>query len=288
MDDRLELQMTSNFTKVAQSIKEINTALSSTNSMIKTTKVSLDSMGNIKSINATIKDTTTQATKAGKAINTMFDVGKFYAFWNVTKRIRDTIFGWIKSSIDFIETTNKFEVSMGNMSKSANDFQNRLSEAFGTARTEMMDFQANFNNILKSLPGLAEETSYALSETLTALALDYSSMFNVKTAAAMEKVQAALVGNVKSIRSTSGFDITEATIADLATSLGVEKSVRNMSQMEKRLLRIIALMNQMKATGAMQDLARTIKIIVAKIRNYFRKNFVNVCKNGVKMAISFV
>lgn len=152
MDDRLELQMTSNFTKVAQSIKEINTALSSTNSMIKTTKVSLDSMGNIKSINATIKDTTTQATKAGKAIKTMFDVGKFYAFWNVTKRIRDTIFGWIKSSIDFIETTNKFEVSMGNMSKSANDFQNRLSEAFGTVRTEMMDFQANFNNILKSLP----------------------------------------------------------------------------------------------------------------------------------------
>lgn len=105
-----------------------------------------------------------------------------------------------------------------------------------------------------------------MSETLTALALDYSSMFNVNTAAAMEKVQAALVGNVKSIRSTSGFDITEATIADLAASLGVEKSVRNMSQMEKRLLRIISLMNQMKATGAMQDLARTIEQPANQIR----------------------
>ena len=213
---------------------------------------------NVKNATTSLKQFNNELGKTSSSLSAAFNVGKLYAFWNVTKKIRTTMLGWVKSSIDFIETTNKFEVSMGRMSEQATKFQNKLSEAFGTARTEMMDFQANFNNILGALPGLAEETSYALSETLTQMGLDYASLFNVSTESAMQKIQAALVGNVKSIRSTSGYDITDATIADLAQQLGVEKSVRQMSQMEKRLLRIIALSNQMKSTGAMSDFARTI------------------------------
>lgn len=88
----------------------------------------------------------------------------------------------------------------------------------------------------------------------------------------MSRIQAALVGSVKPIRSDAGYDITEATIGAKATELGIETSVRNLNQMEKRLLRIIVLMDQMRATGAMQDLARTIrKSLVAKARNCFRK-----------------
>ena len=84
-------------------------------------------------------------------------------------------------------------------------------------------------------------------------------MFNVETDVAMQKIQAALVGSVKPIRSDSGYDITEATIGTKATELGITTSVRNLNQMEKRLLRIIVLMDQMRATGAMQDFARTIE-----------------------------
>lgn len=75
----------------------------------------------------------------------------------------------------------------------------------------------------------------------------------------MEKIQAALVGSVKPIRSDSGYDITETTIATKAAELGITTSVRNLNQMEKRLLRIIVLMDQMRETGAMQDFARTIE-----------------------------
>lgn len=75
----------------------------------------------------------------------------------------------------------------------------------------------------------------------------------------MSRIQSALVGSVKPIRSDAGYDITEATIGAKATELGIETSVRNLNQMEKRLLRIIVLMDQMKSTGAMQDLARTIE-----------------------------
>lgn len=91
------------------------------------------------------------------------------------------------------------------------------------------------------------------------MGLDYASLFNVETDAAMEKIQAALVGSVKPIRSDSGYDITETTIGTKAAELGITTSVRNLNQMEKRLLRIIVLMDQMRETGAMQDFARTIE-----------------------------
>jgi phage-related protein len=75
----------------------------------------------------------------------------------------------------------------------------------------------------------------------------------------MTKLQAALVGNVKSIRTSSGYDITETTIGEKAKELGVERPVRQLNQMEKRLLRIIVLMDQMRKTGAMGDFAKTIE-----------------------------
>ena len=101
--------------------------------------------------------------------------------------------------------------------------------------------------------------SEQVSETLVKLGLDYSSLYNVSQSTAMSRIQAALVGSVKPIRSDAGYDITEATIGAKATELGIETSVRNLNQMEKRLLRIIVLMDQMRNTGAMQDLARTIE-----------------------------
>lgn len=75
----------------------------------------------------------------------------------------------------------------------------------------------------------------------------------------MSRIQSALVGSVKPIRNDAGYDITEATIGMKAQELGLETSVRNLNQMEKRILRIIVLMDQMRNTGAMQDLARTIE-----------------------------
>lgn len=91
------------------------------------------------------------------------------------------------------------------------------------------------------------------------MAIDYSSLFNVGTEDSMKKFEAALTGSIRPIRSTSGYDISETTIGVKAQELGVETPVRQLSQMEKRLLRIIVLMEQLKATGAMGDFARTIE-----------------------------
>lgn len=98
-----------------------------------------------------------------------------------------------------------------------------------------------------------------LSETLMKMAGDYSSLFNFTLPKSMEKFQSALVGAVKPIRDKTGMDITEKTIQQVATNLGVEKTVGQLNQVEKRLLRIISLQDQLGEIGAVGDLAKTLE-----------------------------
>ena len=62
----------------------------------------------------------------------------------------------------------------------------------------------------------------------------------------------------RSIRSVSGYDVSEASIYNIYKSLGGTKSMRQLDEIEKRLLRIIALQEQMEATGAVNDFEKTI------------------------------
>lgn len=268
-NDRLEVVLAANFQQVLAAINSTNSSLKNTVSLVKSVKATFDSGGKLTGFTATAqtmkktaahtKSLNTNLNQTRRILNVGFNLGKLYLLWNVTKRIRDTITGWIESSVNFIETTNKFEVAMGNMADKAYSFQRGLSDAFGTVTTDMMNFQATFKNIMSSLPGLTNEMSEQVSETLVKLGLDYSSLYNVNQDTAMSRIQAALVGSVKPIRNDAGYDITEATIGMKAQELGIETSVKNLNQMEKRLLRIIVLMDQMRNTGAMQDLARTIE-----------------------------
>lgn len=272
---------------LVESITEFNkldkTATAFGNTIVKINR-QLDSFGNLSKITQTITDIdnkgnkikntfsnsgeliSTSITKSTKnadnlksVLSTTFNVNKLYLYWNLTKRLRSTISGLVTSAIDYKETENKFNVSMGSARQEATRFVNKMSEAVGIAKAELMDYQATFKNILSGLGSLTDKQSETISESLSKMALDYSSLYNVKQADAMEKFQSALVGSIRPIRSDSGYDVSEATLSNKLNELGIERSVSKLNQMEKRILRIIVLMDQMRRTGAMNDLARTIE-----------------------------
>lgn len=238
-----------NLTGFTQSIKSLDGAIS---------KVSkFDAEGNL--VSETLKQTNKEANLLKNGLQTVFDFNKLYLYWNLTKRIRDILKSIITSSIDYIETENKFNMSMGDSKDNATRFVNRMTEAIGIAKTELMDYQSTYKNILSGLGDFTHQESEKISESLVKMALDYSSLFNVDTDESMEKFQSALVGSIRPIRSDSGYDVSDTTIGAKAKELGVDRSVGQLNQMEKRILRIIVLMEQLKNTGAMGDLARTIE-----------------------------
>lgn len=161
-DARLEVVLAANFQKALTAIQSTNTELKNTVMLVKNVKANFDGTGNMKSFSisaqamrqteSSTKSLNSSLSRTQKILSTGFNLGKLYLLWNVTKRIRDAFVGMIEKSVDFIETTNKFEVAMGDAADKAYSFQRRLSESFGTLTTDMMNFQATFKNIMSAIP----------------------------------------------------------------------------------------------------------------------------------------
>ena len=203
--------------------------------------------------------------KLGKTLNFGSMVAKLYFVRNITKQLGQDLAKVVQYGIEYEETLNLWQVAMrGNISQ-ARTFVSEMRNAYGIASATLMNYQATFKNMLSALDGLNEDVAYGLSEALTGMALDYASLYNTSIESAMTKFQAVLAGQVRPIRSESGYDITEQTLFQLYQSLGGQKSVRQLDQMEKRLLRILAVYKQMQGT-ATGDLAKTITSSANQLR----------------------
>lgn len=203
-------------------------------------------------------------SKGGKGINNknlniFTSLGKWSYMINMSRHYGQSLAKIVQLSMDYVETQNLWQVANRNNLEMAEQFIQKMNKAYGVSEATLMNYQAIFKNMLSALGDLSEEISSGLSMQLTQMALDFSSLYNVSIPSAMQKFQAVLSGQVRPIRSISGYDITENTIFDLYAGAGGEKTMRQLSQIEKRLLRIVAVFDQMSGTGATGDMAKTIE-----------------------------
>ena len=220
------------------------------------TKTIQNATKEFKTLNKTLDDTDKKTQKT--SFDKMFSLGKLYVFFNYTRKLTRALASTVTMAMDFNETVNKFQVAMGDNYSQALTFVNKLTYAFNLSTESIMNYQATFKNMLSSLGTLSEDASYELSETLTRMSLDYASLFNVQVGTAMSQFQQVLAGQIRSIRQTAGYDVSENTIFGIYKELGGTKTMRQLDQMEKRLLRIIAIQRQMSASGAVGDFEKTI------------------------------
>lgn len=201
-----------------------------------------------------------------RAFNLASTIGKLYFIVNYTKRLGQFMSGLVQSAIDYTETLNLWQVAMRGNIDTAEEFITKMNKAYGIAEQTLMKYQATFRNMLSTLGGVSTDVSYSLSEYLTQMALDYASLYNTSIEKAMTVFQSVLSGQVRPIRSISGYDITENTIFQLYQELGGTKTMRQLSQTEKRLLRIYAVFQQMDRSGAIGDLNKTLNNTANQMR----------------------
>lgn len=197
--------------------------------------------------------------KTLKNVGITASLGKWNYMINMARYYGRSLANIVQLSMDYVETQNLWQVANRNNLDIADQFIEKMNKAYGVSEATLMNYQAIFKNMLSALGDLSDEISSGLSMQLTQMALDFSSLYNVTIPSAMQKFQAVLSGQVRPIRSVSGYDITENTIFDLYAGAGGEKTMRQLSQIEKRLLRIVAVFDQMGATGATGDMAKTIE-----------------------------
>lgn len=286
-------------------------------------KILLDYQGvitGIDQIKSSVKDLKSQLDKIGKntGIPKLNSQIKKSSFSNTIKGIAGlgtavvtgrkmikVLQGMTDESVDFVETSNLFSVSMGKGLKGLNGyyekavrFQNELEEKLGTNIAESMNYQSLFNSMSKSM-GISAKYAYILSKNFTKLGYDLSSLYNIDPENAMQKLRAGLAGQTKPLRDL-GLDITQQSLQPVADELGIERSVKNMSQAEKMILRYITVLKQ--AQIAQGDFANTMDSPANQLRIFnaqivaFKRNMGNLWQgllggvlpyiNGVMMVIN--
>ncbi len=244
-------------------------------------KTSVDNIGKVNGLNKFNKQVK-QATGIGKNFKSILSFGTVVAgarkAWSLLKEMTN-------ESINFVETTNLFNVSMGKGLNGLNQyyekavkFQNDLQEKLGVNIAESMNYQALFNSMSKSM-GISAKYAYTLSENFTKLGYDLASLYNINPENAMQKLRAGLAGQTKPLRDL-GLDITQQSLQPIVDSLGIDRSIKNMSQAEKTILRYIAVLNQAKI--AQGDFANTMDSPANQLRIFnaqvvaFKRNMGNL------------
>ena len=210
-----------------------------------------------------------------------------------------------QASIDYTETVNLFNVSFGKgldglnqYYEQAMNFQEKLEKKLGVNIEQSMRYQALFNSMSKSM-GIGAKYAYTLSENMTKIGYDLASLYNINPEEAMTKLRAGLAGQTEPLREL-GLDITEQSLKPIAESLGIEESIRNMSQAEKTVLRYITVLRQAQIAqgdfaNTMESPANQLRIFNAQIE-IFKRNMGNLWQgllgnilpyiNGIIMVIN--
>lgn len=176
------------------------------------------------------------------------------AFIAVIYKLGRALSSCIKSSMDFVETMNLFNVSMGDNAIKAGQFAEKVQQAFGIDMADWMRNQGVFQTLIEGF-GVASEKADIMSQNLTQLGYDLSSLFNLPFAESMQKLQSGIAGELEPLRRL-GYDLSQAKLQQIAYEHGIQQTVSTMTQAEKSQLRYYAIMTQV--TTAQGDMARTI------------------------------
>lgn len=246
------------------------------------------------SLQKTLYGVSTSARTATKSSWSLASaIGKFYATYFMVIRGSKKLIEAIKSTTDYIEAFNYQAVAFGkigsewdkdyekygydNATAYAESFQSRVNDTLGKLSglkvnvqgglleesgaknlglniQEITQYASQLASVTNSL-GQTGEATTAITKSMTMLAGDISSLFNVDYKTVAQNLQSGLIGQSRALYKY-GIDITNATLATYAYNLGISKSVSEMTQMEKQQLRVLAILDQSKVSWG--DLANTI------------------------------
>lgn len=260
---------------------------------------------------------TRRATKSTFSLAAAF--GRFYATYFLVIRGIKSLWKSIEGTTDYIEAFNYYTVAFNKVGKEwgkdfekfgydnaedyAQSFGNRVNELLGKMSglkvdvdgglisesgmknlglnlQEITQYASQLASITNSL-GQTGEVTTAISKSMTMLAGDISSLFNVDFSTVATNLQSGLIGQSRALYKY-GIDITNANLQTYAYRYGIEKAVSEMSQAEKQQLRLLAILDQSKVSWG--DLANTINSPSNMIRQFTN----NVKEAGMVLGQLFI
>lgn len=245
-------QMADNLRKIADSIATFS-ATSNVGKQMKDAAKGMDALAkSSQKYEAAIKKSD-NAHKSTLRYMSEF-VNQYRRLYAVIGKVVDVCADLFNESNEYVEALNLFKVSMGEASDAALEYAESLKTAMGIDPAEWITNQGTFQRMATGF-GIASEEAEIMSQNLTQLAYDLSSFFNTDVTTAMQKLQSGMSGQIKGLKAW-GYNLSVAALQETALNLGIEESVRNMTEAQKAQLRYITLIQ--RSNGIMGDMAKTI------------------------------
>lgn len=159
----------------------------------------------------------------------------------------------IQMGSDLAEVQNVVDVTFGGMSRSVSEWAKTASASFGLNELKTKKYVGTMGAMLKS-SGLSSDSAVTMSKSLTGLAGDFASFYNLKHDEAFAKIRAGISGETEPLKQL-GINLSIANMEAFALSKGINKTYNAMSQAEQSLLRYNYLMSA--SADAQGDFTRT-------------------------------
>lgn len=183
------------------------------------------------------------AKKAGASLAAAFAV----------KKIVDFGAKCVELGSDLAEVQNVVDVVFPRMNQKINEFAKNSAAQFGLSETMAKKFTGTFGAMAKAF-GFGEQQAYEMGTTLTGLAGDVASFYNISQDEAYTKLKSVFTGETESLKDL-GIVMTQTALDSYALANGFGKTTAKMSEAEKVALRYKFVQDQL--TSAAGDFSRT-------------------------------
>ncbi len=206
-------------------------------------QIGLDLVVNKNQFESQMQGITGLAKKAGAALTTAFGIKKLVSFGKQC----------LELGSDLAEVQNVVDVTFPNMTAKVDKFAKSAAQSFGLSKTMAKQYTGTFGAMAKAF-GFTEEQAYDMGSTLTGLAGDVASFYNLSQDEAYAKIKSVFTGETESLKDL-GVVMTQTALDSYALANGFGKTTSKMTEAEKVALRYAFVQDQLSA--AQGDFART-------------------------------
>lgn len=169
----------------------------------------------------------------------------------------------VKLASDLTEVQNVVDVTFGKNADTINTWAKNAAGAFGLSELQAKKFNGTMGAMLKSM-GLSDDAVLDMSTSMTGLAGDFASFYNLPIEEAFQKIRSGISGETEPLKEL-GINMSVANLEAYALSQGIDKSYDSMTQAEQATLRYNYLMAA--SADAQGDYARTNGSLANQLRD---------------------
>lgn len=228
------IRMTQALAQLATAGGKVGTSTNTvTNAFEKLSRAGTSTMNALKKASSGIVSALQRITGAGKGVNgltlSLGNLLKTAVGFNIGYGLLNFGKSMFELGSDVTEVENVVDVAFGGMAQSAYDFAKTAQEQFGLSELMALRYSGTMMSVLNA-SGVAQRDAAEMSTTLTGLAGDLASFYNISQDNAWEKIMSGMAGEIEPLRRL-GINMSVKFLLRLYAAMYIE-SLRE--RMQKR------------------------------------------------------